>query len=277
MQDVTRVQLNDGAEMPQLGLGVFKMSPDEVGPPVRVAIAAGYRLIDTAAAYGNEEAVGQAVRESGLPRNEFFLTTKLANSEHGYQQALRAFHASLASLGTDYLDLYLIHWPLPKTDMYVETWRALEKLRAEGVARSIGVSNFTETHLKRLLEETGTVPAVNQVELHPRLTQAALREFHARHGIVTEAWAPIAHGRGPLEDQTVREVADRYGRSPAQVVLRWHIQLGNVAIPKSATPERIRSNVQIFDFELAQNDLDRIGALGPPERLGPDPDEFDRD
>jgi len=269
--------LNDGTEMPQLGLGVFKIAPDEVGPPVQVAIEAGYRLIDTAAAYGNEAGVGQAVRDSGVPRHDLFLTTKLANDDHGYERALRAFDASLAALRTDYLDLYLIHWPLPKRDLYVETWRALEKLRAEGVARSIGVSNFTEAHLGRLLEETGTVPAVNQVELHPCLTQAALREFHAWHGVTTEAWAPIAHGRGPLDGQTVREVADRYDRSPVQVVLRWHVELGNVAIPKSATPERIRSNLQVFDFELAQSDVDRISALGPPERLGPDPDEFDGD
>ena len=263
--------------MPQLGFGVFQIAPDEVVPPVRAAIEAGYRLIDTAAGYGNEEGVGGALQESGVAREEFFVTTKLTNSEHGHSRALRAFDGSLSKLGLDYVDLYLVHWPVPAKDLYVETWQALENIYNDGRARSIGVSNFTAPHLQRLIEETGTVPAVNQVELHPRFAQASLRQFHARHGIATEAWAPIGQGKGLLEDSTIREIAGRYGKSPAQVVLRWHIQLGNITIPKSSTPERVRSNIDIFDFELAQSDIDRLTELGPTERIGADPDTFNQE
>jgi diketogulonate reductase-like aldo/keto reductase len=271
---IPSLKLNDGAEMPQLGFGVFQIAPAEVVPPVRAAVQAGYRLIDTAAGYSNEEGVGQALRESGVDREQFFVTTKLTNDEHGYDRALRAFDASLSKLGLEYVDLYLIHWPAPAKNLYVETWRAFEKIRSDGRARSIGVSNFTEAHLRRLIDETGTVPAVNQVELHPRFAQASLREFHASHGIVTEAWAPIGQGKGLLEGPAIAAIAARHGKSPAQVVLRWHLQLGNVAIPKSVTPERIRSNLDVFDFELAEQEVDMLADLGPVWRIGPDPDTF---
>jgi 2,5-diketo-D-gluconate reductase A len=274
MSQIPSLRLNNGTEMPQLGFGVFQIAPEEVMLPVQSAIDAGYRLIDTAAGYGNEEGVGRALQESGVAREQFFVTTKLTNHEHGYDRALRAFDGSLSKLGLDYIDLYLIHWPAPAKDLYVETWRALEKIHNDGRARSIGVSNFTESHLRRLIDESGTVPAVNQVELHPRFVQSSLREFHAKHGIATEAWAPIGQGKGLLEDPAVREIAGRYAKSPAQVVLRWHIQLGNVTIPKSSTPTRIRSNADIFDFELTESDVERLTELGPPERIGPNPDTF---
>ena len=276
MVTVPTVQLNTGMDMPSLGFGVFQIGPEEVMGPVRGALDAGYRLIDTAWGYHNEEGVGRAVRESGIPREQLFITTKLTNSEHGYDRALRAFDASLAKLGMDYVDLYLIHWPLPKAGLYVKTWRAFEKLHAEGRARSIGVSNFTIAHLQKLLDETGTVPAVNQVELHPRLAQPALREFHSLHGIVTEAWAPIGQGKGLLDDAAIKEMAERYGKSPAQVVLRWHVQIGDIAIPKSVTPARILENIDVFDFELSPTDVALLSELGPEERIGPDPDTFDR-
>ena len=276
MVTVPTVQLNTGMDMPSLGFGVFQIGPEEVMGPVRGALDAGYRLIDTAWGYHNEEGVGRAVRESGIPREQLFITTKLTNSEHGYDRALRAFDASLAKLGMDYVDLYLIHWPLPKAGLYVETWRAFEKLHAAGRARSIGVSNFTIAHLQKLLDETGTVPAVNQVELHPRLAQPALREFHSLHGIATEAWAPIGQGKGLLEDPAIKEMAERYGKSPAQVVLRWHVQIGDIAIPKSVTPARIRENIDVFDFELSPTDVAQLSELGPEQRIGPDPDTFDR-
>ena len=276
MVTVPTVQLNTGIDMPSLGFGVFQIGPEEVMGPVRGALDAGYRLIDTAWGYHNEEGVGRAVRESGIPREQLFITTKLTNSEHGYDRALRAFDASLAKLEMDYVDLYLIHWPLPKAGLYVETWRAFEKLYAEGRARSIGVSNFTIAHLQKVLNETGTVPAVNQVELHPRLAQPALREFHSLHGIATEAWAPIGQGKGLLEDPAIKEMAERYGKSPAQVVLRWHVQIGDIAIPKSVTPARIRENIDVFDFELSPTDVAQLSELGPDKRIGPDPDIFDR-
>jgi 2,5-diketo-D-gluconate reductase A len=275
MVTVPSVKLNNGIEMPSLGFGVFQIAPEEVMEPVRLALKAGYRLIDTAWGYRNEEGVGRAVRESGVPREQLFITTKLTNSEHGYDRALRAFEASLAKLGMDYVDLYLIHWPVPMADLYVETWRAFEKLYADGRARSIGVSNFTVAHLQRLIDETGTVPAVNQVELHPRLAQQALRDFHALHGIATEAWAPIGQGKGLLEHPSVKEMATRCGKSPAQVVLRWHLQIGTIAIPKSVTPARIRENLDVFHFELSPADVLRLSELGPEQRIGPDPDTFD--
>ena len=274
MPQIPSLKLNDGAEMPQLGFGVFQIAPDEVVPPVRTAVQAGYRLIDTAAGYGNEQGVGRALKDSGVPRERFFVTTKLTNAEHGYDRAMQAFDASLSKLGLDYVDLYLIHWPVPAKNLYVETWRAFEKIRSDGRARSIGVSNFTEAHLRRLIDETGTVPAVNQVELHPRFAQASLREFHTSHGIVTEAWAPIGQGKGLLGHPAIAEVAARHSKSPAQVVLRWHIQLGNVAIPKSVTPERIRSNLDVFDFELSEHEVDTLAEFGPVGRIGPDPETF---
>ncbi|HEY0560722.1 MAG TPA: aldo/keto reductase [Frankiaceae bacterium] len=275
MAQVPSIRLNNGIEIPQLGFGVFQVPPDEVIEPVTTAIRAGYRLLDTAAAYQNEEGVGKAIADAGVPREELFITTKLWNADQGYDNALRAFDASLQKLGIDQVDLYLIHWPLPKRDRYVETWKALEKIYADGRARAIGVSNFTERHLNRLLDETDVVPAVNQVELHPRLPQEELRAFHARHGIATEAWSPIGQGKGLLDDPVIGAIAERVGKSPAQVVLRWHVQLGNLVIPKSVTPSRIRENIDVFDFELSAADLGELTALGSGDRVGPDPEEFD--
>ena len=275
MAQVPSIRLNNGIEIPQLGFGVFQVPPDEVIEPVTTAIRAGYRLLDTAAAYQNEEGVGKAIADAGVPREELFITTKLWNADQGYDNALRAFDASLQKLGIDQVDLYLIHWPLPKRDRYVETWKALEKIYADGRARAIGVSNFTERHLNRLLDETDVVPAVNQVELHPRLPQEELRAFHARRGIATEAWSPIGQGKGLLDDPVIGAIAERVGKSPAQVVLRWHVQLGNLVIPKSVTPSRIRENIDVFDFELSAADLGALTALGSGDRVGPDPEEFD--
>lgn len=272
MTAVPGVPLNDGRSIPQLGFGVYKVPVDETASIVATAIEAGYRSIDTATLYRNEQGVGRAVRESGVPREELYVTTKLWNDRHGYNEALRAFDESLARLGLDHVDLYLIHWPVPSLDRYVETWRALVRLREEGRATSIGVSNFTEIHLARLVEETGVTPAVNQVELHPLLAQPGLRAFHAEHGIVTEAWAPLARGGALLEHTVLTEIAKRHGRTPAQVVLRWHVQLGTVAIPKTVTPERVRANLDVFDFELTDGDLAAIRTLDAESRTGQHPD-----
>ncbi|MEV6909430.1 aldo/keto reductase [Amycolatopsis sp. NPDC051071] len=271
---VPSVVLNNEVAIPQLGFGVWQVPAGDTAKVVGTAIEAGYRSIDTAASYRNEAGVGDAIRAAGVPRDELFITTKLPNSGHGYDAALRAFDASLAELGLDRVDLYLIHWPMPTRGKYVETWRALEKIYADGRARAIGVSNFHAPHLKRLFDETGIVPAVNQVELHPRLQQKALREFHAEHGIVTEAWSPLAQG-SLLSDATLTALAAKYGKSPAQLVLRWHLQLGTVAIPKSVTPSRIRENLDIFDFELADDDLAALADFDDGTRTGPDPETFD--
>ena len=271
---VPDVTLHNGVQIPQLGFGVFQVPPDETAQVVRTALEAGYRSIDTARAYGNEAGVGEAVRSSGIPREELFLATKLWNTHQGYDAALQAFDKSLSDLGVDYLDLYLIHWPVPSADRYVETWTAFEKLAADGRVRAVGVSNFTEVHLQRLLDETGTVPVLNQVELHPNFPQAALRAFHARHGIVTEAWSPLAQG-GLLQEKSLVALGEKYGKAPAQVILRWHLQLGNIVIPKSVTPERIRSNIDVFDFELTDDDIATIdGMAGGGGRIGPDPETF---
>ncbi|SHG14877.1 aldo/keto reductase [Streptoalloteichus hindustanus] len=275
MSTVPNVALNNGVPIPQLGFGVFQVPDAEVALAVRTAIEAGYRSIDTAAIYQNEEGVGRALAESGVPREELFVTTKLWNSEQGYDSTLRAFDESLRRLGLDYLDLYLVHWPVPSRDRYVDTWRAFEKLRGDGRVRAIGVSNFTEAHLRRVIEETGVVPAVNQVELHPRFPQAELRDFHARNGIATEAWAPLAQGGDLLTDPALAQVAEKHGRTPAQVVLRWHLQLGNIVIPKSVTPARIRENIAVFDFELDDEDMAAIAGLDTGTRNGPDPETFD--
>ena len=274
MTQVPNLTLNTGAQIPQLGFGVFQVPPDEVVEPVRTAIEAGYRSIDTAAAYGNEEGVGKAIAESGVRREDLFVTTKLWNDRQGYDSTLQAFDESMTKLGLDYLDLYLIHWPAAGQDKYVETWRAFEKLHNEGRIKSIGVSNFQIPHLRRLFEETDVVPAINQIELHPNLQQADLRAFHREHGILTEAWSPIGQGKGLLEDATLTSLAEKYGKSPAQIVLRWHVQLGNVVIPKSATPSRIRENIQVFDFEIAEDDMNVIAGLETGKRVGPDPDVF---
>ncbi len=270
---VPHVTLNNGVQIPQLGFGVFQVPPEETAQVVGTALEAGYRSIDTARAYGNEAGVGEAVRSAGIPREELFLTTKLWNTHHGYDAALQAFDRSLSDLGVDYLDLYLIHWPVPSADRYVETWTAFEKLASDGRVRAIGVSNFTEAHLQRLLDETGTVPVLNQVELHPNFPQAELRAFHARHGITTEAWSPLAQG-GLLKEQSLVALAEKYDKTPAQIILRWHLQIGNVVIPKSVTPERIRSNIDVFDFELADDDIATIDSLAGGERIGPDPETF---
>ena len=274
MTQVPTIRLNNGVEIPQFGFGVFQVPPAETAETVRAAFDAGYRHIDTAQMYRNEEGVGQAVAASGLPRDELFITTKLNNDGHGFDSALKKLDESLQKLRTDHVDLYLIHWPRPQEDRYVETWKAFEKIASDGKARSIGVSNFTIAHLERLAKETGTVPAVNQIELHPRLVQTELRNYHVEHGIATEAWSPIAQGGELLSDGTLKELAEKYGKTPAQVVLRWHIQLGNIIFPKSTKPERMRENLDVFDFDLSNDDLDAVSALDRHERTGPDPDDF---
>jgi 2,5-diketo-D-gluconate reductase A len=267
------LDLNDGNRMPQLGFGVFQVPAEDTAQAVGHALAAGYRSIDTAAAYDNEEGVRDGLLTSGLDRGEVFITTKLSNDSHGRDQARRAFEESLSKLGGDYIDLYLIHWPIPSRDLYLETWETLCSLREEGNVRSIGVSNFQIEHLERIIDATGVVPAVNQIELHPRLQQAELRRFHSEHGILTEAWSPLGKGQ-LLDDPVIEEIASAHDRTPAQVVLRWHIQLGNVVIPKSATPSRIDENFRLFDFELSSGEMDRLGELERGERTGPDPDTF---
>jgi diketogulonate reductase-like aldo/keto reductase len=274
MTTVPTLTLNDGRLIPQLGYGVLFVPPEQTAEAVTMALAAGYRLIDTAQGYQNEAGVGEALRRSELPRDEVFITTKLTNSEQGADKARRAFDESLRRLGLDQVDLFLIHWPVPAQDLYVPTWQTLEKIQADGRVRSIGVSNFTEHHLTRLLRETGVVPAVNQVELHPGFPQEALRGYHAGHGILTEAWSPLGGGRGLLEDQAIIDLAARKERSPAQVVLRWHMQLGNIAIPKSVTPARIRQNIDIFDFTLDEDETRQLSRLATGGRLGPDPDTY---
>jgi diketogulonate reductase-like aldo/keto reductase len=264
---------SDTHPIPQLGFGVFQVPPDETAVAVREALATGYRHIDTAAAYRNEAGVGEAIRSSGLDREELFVTTKLWNSDQGRDSTLRAFDRSLDQLGFDYVDLYLIHWPAPSRDLYSETWQAFTELGADGRARAIGVSNFHIPHLERIIEDTGVVPAVNQIELHPALQQAELRAFHEEHGILTEAWSPLGQGAA-LKAPAVAEIAEDLGRTPAQVVLRWHLELGNVVIPKSVTPERIRENFDVFDFELGEDRLAQIAKLDRGERIGPNPDQF---
>jgi 2,5-diketo-D-gluconate reductase A len=274
MSQVPNIRLNNGVQIPQFGFGVFQIEPSETAGVVRAAFDAGYRHIDTAQGYGNEEGVGQAVRESGLPREDVFVTTKLNNPRHGYDEAIAALDESLQKLGLEYVDLYLIHWPRPQADRYVETWRAFEKIASDGKARSIGVSNFQVPHLERLAAETGTVPAVNQIELHPLLAQEQLRAYHREHGIATEAWSPIGKGGELLQDERLVSLAEKYGKSPAQIVLRWHIQLDNIVFPKSVTPSRIRENIDVFDFELSADDIATISELDNGTRLGPDPDNF---
>ncbi|WP_143737200.1 aldo/keto reductase [Microbispora sp. GKU 823] len=268
------ITLNNNVRMPQLGFGVWQVADDEAEKAVATALEYGYRSIDTARLYHNEEGVGRALRASGIPREELFVTTKLWNDQHGYDEALRAFDASMRRLGLETLDLYLIHWPAPKQDRYVETWKALEKLYADGRVRAIGVSNFTVSTLERLLAEAGVIPALNQIELHPQLAQRELRGFHAEHGIATEAWSPLGQGKGLLDLPVLAEIGAKYGKTAAQVVLRWHIQLGNVVIPKSVTPSRIKENIEVFDFALSPEDMATINGLDEGRRLGPDPATF---
>jgi 2,5-diketo-D-gluconate reductase A len=268
---VPDVTLNNGVRMPQLGFGVFQVGNDEARAAVATALECGYRSIDTAALYGNEHGVGVAVRASGIPREELFVTTKLWNADHGAGRVLPAFERSLDKLGLDYVDLYLIHWPVPSRDRFVETWEAFQELYAEGRLRAIGVSNFTPPQLTRLLEETAVVPAVNQVELHPGFQQPELRAFHREHGIATEAWSPLGQGAA-LTHPVITRLAERHEKTPAQVVLRWHLDLGNVVIPKSVTPGRIRENFSVFDFALTAEDARQIAGLESGHRIGPDPD-----
>jgi 2,5-diketo-D-gluconate reductase A len=277
MTDVPSVQLNDGNSIPQLGFGVFQVPPEQTAEAVQLALEIGYRHIDTAEMYGNEKEVGEAVRAAGLDRGDVYVTSKLNNRYHRPDDARRAFDRTLEELGFDHVDLFLIHWPLPTLydGDYVSTWRTLEEFKADGRARSIGVSNFQVDHLERLAAETEVVPAVNQIELHPYLLNEEVRAYDEEHGIATEAWSPLKQGE-VLGDPVIVEIAERVGRTPAQVVLRWHIERGNIVFPKSTTPERIRENFELFDFELEPGDVERINGLdrGEAGRNGPHPDRF---
>ena len=275
IKQIPAIPLRGGSQIPQLGFGVFQVPPGETEEVVAKALSTGYRHLDTAAAYRNEGPVGQAVRASGLDRGEIFLTTKCFNDDQGHEEARRAFHASLERLEMDYVDLYLIHWPVPAHDRYVETWKAFIELRDEGLIRAIGVSNFQPAHLERLIAETGETPAINQVELHPYFQQQGLRHEHEELGIITEAWSPLAQGL-VLEDPVVEEIAEAHSRTTGQVVIRWHLQLGNVVIPKSVTSERIEQNFEVFDFELSDEEMQAIERLDAGRRTGPDPDTFVR-
>lgn len=272
---VPQILLNDGHAIPQLGFGVWQVPDDEVAGAVGHALEVGYRHIDTAAIYGNERGVGEALARTDVPRDEIFVTTKVWNSAQGRDRTLAAFDESMDKLGLDTLDLYLVHWPVPSADLYVETWRALLELRDSGRVRSVGVCNHHVPHLQRLIDETGVAPAVNQIELHPWLQQREVRAFGEQAGIVTEDWSPLASGKGVLEDDTIRAIADEVGATPAQVVLRWHLQLGSVVIPKSVTPSRIAENFAALQVELSDDQMQRIAGLDRADgRTGPDPDEF---
>ena len=278
MSTIPTIDLNDGARIPQLGFGVFQIEPDKTAQSVQTALEIGYRHIDTAEMYQNEAGVGQGIRDNGLDRAEVYITSKLNNGYHKPDDARRAFDATLQKLGSDYVDLFLIHWPLPTLydGDYVSTWRVLEEFKADGRARSIGVSNFQVAHLERLAEETDTVPAVNQIEVHPYFGNEDVRAFDGRHGIATEAWSPIAQG-AVLDDPVITRIAGAVGRTPAQVVLRWHIQRGDIVFPKSVTPQRVKENYELFDFELSSVDVNAINELdkGEAGRTGPNPDKFD--
>ena len=270
---VPTVTLHDGVEMPQLGFGVFQVPPELTQKAVEEALAAGYRHIDTAAAYRNERGVGAALAATGIPRSEIFVTTKLWNSDQGFDSTLRAHGESLERLGLEAVDLYLVHWPLPGEGRWLDTWRAFERIHGEAGARSIGVSNFRVEELEGLREHCELQPTVNQIELHPRLQQAELRAWHAEHAVATEAWSPLAQGE-VLGEETILRLAENHRRTPAQVVLRWHLQLGNVVIPKSVTPERIRENLDVFEFELEEDEMEAISELDTGRRTGPDPATF---
>jgi 2,5-diketo-D-gluconate reductase A len=274
MVAVPNISLNNGVEIPQLGFGVFQIKPAETAAAVAAALKVGYRHIDTAQMYGNEKEVGQAIAESELDPSEVFVTSKLNNNHLGYDAALTAFDETLTKLRLERIDLFLIHWPLPTVRNFVDTWKAFEQIYADGRARSIGVSNFQAHHIRRLHEETTVPPAVNKIEVHPYLTQEPLRAFDAEHGIATEAWSPIAQGK-VLDDPTITAIAAAHGKTPAQVVLRWHVQHGSIVFPKSVNPERMKENFEIFDFELPDGDMASISSLNKDERTGPDPDVFD--
>jgi len=268
------IVLNNGVRMPQLGFGVWKIPDDQVTQVLEKAFEIGYRSVDTARIYKNEEGVGRAVAESGIPREELFITTKVWNSDQGYENTLKAFEASLQRLGLDYVDLYLIHWPTPKYDQYVETYKALEKLYKDGRVRAIGVSNFDIDHLERILNECEVVPAVNQVECHPYLQQKELKAFCKKHGIAVEAYSPLMNGKDALQDEVILKIAKKYGKTPAQVILRWHLQEGVIAIPRTVTPSRMEENFRVFDFELSEEDMKEIAALDRNVRVNAVPSEF---
>ncbi|HEY0074098.1 MAG TPA: aldo/keto reductase [Abditibacteriaceae bacterium] len=273
---IPNITLNNGLNIPQVGLGVWQAAEGaEVENAVQSALESGYRLIDTAAIYGNEKGVGTAMKNSGVPREEIFLTTKLWNAHHEYDAALRAFDESLQKLDTDYVDLYLIHWPLPMEGKFTQAWKALEKIYADGRARSIGVSNFKPAHLDTLLAESEIVPAVNQIELHPMLTQRETRDYCAPHSIIIESYSPIMRGGEILENELISGLAQKYSKTPAQIVLRWHVQNGFIVIPKSVNAERIQENIDLFDFELTEDDVQQIDAMDNGTRLGADPDTAD--
>jgi 2,5-diketo-D-gluconate reductase A len=273
MASIPNITLNNGVEIPQLGFGVFQIPPAETRQATLDALETGYRHIDTAEMYGNEQGVGEAVRESGLKRDEVFVTSKLNNGFHERDAALAAFDRTLEALGFDYLDLFLIHWPLPAVGDFVDTWKAMEEIKASGRVRAIGVSNFQPAHIRRLLDQTDTVPAVNQIEIHPYLTQDDVRGFDFDNDIANEAWSPIAQG-GVLGDPVIQSIAERVGKSTAQVTLRWHIQRGDIVFPKSVTHSRVVENFELFDFQLTDEDVAAITALNKNERTGPNPDEF---
>ncbi|HEV2543050.1 MAG TPA: aldo/keto reductase [Methylobacterium sp.] len=279
MSKIPTLKLNTGAEIPQLGFGTFAIKPPDAAAAVHTALTTGYRLIDTAKNYANEKEVGEGIARAGLPRGDLFVTTKLWIEDFGYDNAMRAFDASLSKLGLDYLDLYLLHWPVPMDfEPTVAAYKAVEKIKADGRARAIGVSNFKPDHLRNLLDRTSVVPAVNQIELNPLFNQAALREANARHGIVTESWSPIGGGKNVMHLLTNRQVgaiATKHGKTPVQVVLRWHLQHGLVAIPRSTNPKHIAENFDVFGFELAPADMAALDGLETGERGGPDPDTFD--
>ena len=273
MTAVPTVTLNNGTTIPQLGFGTYQVTPETTKAATLAALEAGYRHIDTAEMYGNEKEVGEAVAESSLDRSEIYVTSKLNNGFHDRADALAAFDRTMDALGFDYLDLFLIHWPLPAVGDFVETWKAMEEMQRSGRVRTIGVSNFQREHLQRLFDETDTVPAVNQIEVHPYLTQDALRAFNTEHGIATEAWSPLAQG-GVLSDPVITGIADRLGKTAAQVTLRWHLQRGDIVFPKSVTRSRVEENFALFDFVLTEADIAAITALNRDERTGPNPDEF---
>ena len=274
MTHVPTITLNNAVVIPQLGFGVYQITPDDTKQATLDALEVGYRHIDTAEMYGNEKQVGEAVSASGLDRSEIFLTSKLNNGFHARDAALAAFDGTMEALGVDYLDLFLIHWPLPTISDFVETWKAMQELYESGRVKAIGVSNFQEAHLQRLFDETSIVPAVNQIEVHPYLAQDTLRAFDTAHGIATEAWSPIAQGK-VLDDQVIVSIAEKVDKTPAQVTLRWHIQRGDIVFPKSVTRSRVEENFAIFDFELSDDDIQSITELDRNERTGPDPDTFD--
>jgi diketogulonate reductase-like aldo/keto reductase len=272
MPTIPLLTFNNGVQIPQVGFGVFLIPPEETKSAVNTALECGYRHIDTARAYENETAVGEAIAVSGLDRAEIFVTTKCWNADQGFDSALRAFDESMDRLGFEYLDLYLIHWPAPSKDLYVDTWRAFQEIYAAGRVRAIGVSNFQPAHLERLFDETEIVPAINQIELHPWLQQSELRAFHREHGIVTEAWSPLATGGNFLENPVIVSIAKKHDVSPAQVILRWHLDLGNVIIPKSVNRDRMVSNLDLFNIDLDDEDTSQIAQLDAGQRVGPDPD-----